>query len=102
MEFIKFKNVEKTYKNGVNAVYDMNLDIKKGEFVFQWWFREGLWWFEQWVKPAVSNKPVLFIEPMLSMPQPGVGLLQAGLIFEMHNYPELSTETVGNFSGFAY
>ena len=31
MEFIKFRNVEKTYKNGVNAVYDMNLDIKKGE-----------------------------------------------------------------------
>lgn len=29
MEFIKFRNVEKTYKNGVNAVYDMNLDIKK-------------------------------------------------------------------------
>ena len=34
MEFIKFRNVEKTYKNGVNAVYDMNLDIKKCEFVF--------------------------------------------------------------------
>lgn len=34
MEFIKFRNIEKTYKNGVNAVYDMNLDIKKGEFVF--------------------------------------------------------------------
>lgn len=34
VEFIKFRNVEKTYKNGVNAVYDMNLDIKKGEFVF--------------------------------------------------------------------
>ena len=34
MEFIKFKDVEKTYKNGVNAVYDMNLEIKKGEFVF--------------------------------------------------------------------
>ena len=34
MEFIKFRNVEKTYKNSVNAVYDMNLDIKKGEFVF--------------------------------------------------------------------
>lgn len=34
MEFIKFKDVEKTYKNGVNAVYNMNLDIKKGEFVF--------------------------------------------------------------------
>ena len=34
MEFIKFRNVEKTYKNGVNAVYDLNLDIKKGEFVF--------------------------------------------------------------------
>ena len=34
MEFIKFRNVAKTYKNGVNAVYDMNLDIKKGEFVF--------------------------------------------------------------------
>ena len=34
MEFIKFRDVEKTYKNGVNAVYDMNLEIKKGEFVF--------------------------------------------------------------------
>lgn len=34
MEFIKFKNVDKTYKNGVNAVYNMNLSIKKGDFVF--------------------------------------------------------------------
>lgn len=34
MEFIKFKNIDKTYKNGVNALYDLNLDIKKGEFVF--------------------------------------------------------------------
>lgn len=34
MEFIKFKDVEKTYKNGVNALYDLNLDIKKGEFIF--------------------------------------------------------------------
>lgn len=34
MEFIKFIDVEKTYKNGVNALYNMNLGIKKGEFVF--------------------------------------------------------------------
>ena len=34
MDFIKFRNVEKTYRNGVNAVYNVNLDIKKGEFVF--------------------------------------------------------------------
>ena len=34
MEFIKFRDVEKTYKNGVNAVYNLNLDINKGEFVF--------------------------------------------------------------------
>ena len=34
MEFIKFRGAEKTYKNGVNAIYDLNLDIKKGEFVF--------------------------------------------------------------------
>lgn len=34
MEFIKFKDVEKTYKNGVNALYDLNLDIKKGDFIF--------------------------------------------------------------------
>ena len=34
MEFIRFKDVDKTYKNGVNAVYNMNLGIKKGEFVF--------------------------------------------------------------------
>ena len=35
MEFIKFRDVEKTYKNGVNAVYDMNLEIKKGECIGQ-------------------------------------------------------------------
>ena len=34
MEFIKFKDVEKTYRNGVNAVYNIDLEIKKGEFVF--------------------------------------------------------------------
>lgn len=34
MEFIKFKNVEKTYKNGVTALYDIDLEIPKGEFVF--------------------------------------------------------------------
>lgn len=27
-------NVKKTYSNGVTAIYDLNLDIKKGEFVF--------------------------------------------------------------------
>ena len=34
MEFIKFRDVEKTYPNGVNALYNLNLDIKKKEFVF--------------------------------------------------------------------
>lgn len=34
VEFIKFRNIEKTYPNGVNALYDLNLDIKKKEFVF--------------------------------------------------------------------
>ena len=34
MEFIRFKNVKKTYKNGVTAVYDLDLKIPKGEFVF--------------------------------------------------------------------
>ena len=38
MEFIKFRNVEKTYKNGVNAVYDMNLDIIA---VMLYWYRMG-------------------------------------------------------------
>ena len=27
-------NAKKTYSNGVTAIYDLNLDIKKGEFVF--------------------------------------------------------------------
>ena len=27
-------NFKKTYSNGVTAIYDLNLDIKKGEFVF--------------------------------------------------------------------
>ena len=34
MELIRIKNVTKQYKNGVTAVYDLNLKIKKGDFVF--------------------------------------------------------------------
>ena len=34
MDFINIKNVMKQYKNGVTAVYDVNLTINKGEFVF--------------------------------------------------------------------
>ena len=34
MELIRIANVQKTYKNGVVALYDFNLTIKKGEFVF--------------------------------------------------------------------
>ena len=37
MEFIKFRNVEKTYKNGVNALYDLNLEIKKGHWLKLLW-----------------------------------------------------------------
>ena len=34
MEFIKFKNVTKQYKNGVVAIYDFNFSIEKGDFCF--------------------------------------------------------------------
>lgn len=34
MELITMKNVFKTYSNGVGAIYDLNLTIDKGEFVF--------------------------------------------------------------------
>ena len=34
MELIRIDNVQKTYRNGVVALYDFNLSIKKGEFVF--------------------------------------------------------------------
>ena len=34
MKIIEFKNVSKTYKNGVTALADVNLSIKKGEFIF--------------------------------------------------------------------
>ena len=34
MDLIRLKNVNKKYKNGVTAIYDMNLSIKKGSFVF--------------------------------------------------------------------
>ena len=30
----KIKNIKKTYKNGTTAIYDLDLTIKKGEFVF--------------------------------------------------------------------
>ena len=34
MDLIRMRNVNRTYKTGVTAIYDLNLDIKKGEFVF--------------------------------------------------------------------
>lgn len=34
MELIRVINVEKQYKNGVTALYNLNVSIKKGEFVF--------------------------------------------------------------------
>lgn len=34
MDLIKIKNVEKKYKNGVTAIYDLNLSIEKGAFIF--------------------------------------------------------------------
>lgn len=34
MELIRISDVQKTYKTGTVALYDVNLSIKKGEFVF--------------------------------------------------------------------
>ena len=34
MDLIRMSHVKKTYKNGVTAIYDLNLKIKKGDFVF--------------------------------------------------------------------
>ena len=34
MDLIRMKNVRKVYKNGVTAIHDLDLSIKKGEFVF--------------------------------------------------------------------
>lgn len=34
MGFIEFRGVTKQYKNGVTALYDLNLSIEKGDFVF--------------------------------------------------------------------
>lgn len=34
MDFIRLRGVNKTYKTGVTAIYDMDLTIEKGEFVF--------------------------------------------------------------------
>ena len=34
MELIRISDVQKTYKTGTVALYDFNLSIKKGEFVF--------------------------------------------------------------------
>lgn len=34
MDLIRLRNINKTYKNGVTAIYDMDLTIQKGEFVF--------------------------------------------------------------------
>ena len=34
MKFIEIKNCSKIYKNGVTAIANLDLEIKKGEFVF--------------------------------------------------------------------
>lgn len=34
MDLIRIKNVNKTYKTGVTAIYDLSLTIEKGEFIF--------------------------------------------------------------------
>ncbi len=34
MDLIRIMNVKKTYKTGITAIYDMNLSIERGEFVF--------------------------------------------------------------------
>lgn len=34
LELINIKGVNKRYKNGVTAIYDLNIKIKKGDFVF--------------------------------------------------------------------
>ena len=34
LELINISDVSKRYKNGVTAIYDLDLKIKKGEFVF--------------------------------------------------------------------
>ncbi len=34
MDLIRLKNVSKKYKNGVTAIYDLTLSIKKGSFTF--------------------------------------------------------------------
>ena len=34
MDLISLKNVKKTYKTGTTAIYDLSLNIQKGEFVF--------------------------------------------------------------------
>lgn len=34
MDLIRLRNVKKTYKTGTTAIYDLDLTIKKGEFVF--------------------------------------------------------------------
>ena len=34
MDLIQLKNVTKVYKTGVTALYDLNLNIEKGDFVF--------------------------------------------------------------------
>lgn len=34
MELIEIKNVSKKYKTGVNAIYDLSLEVKKGDFIF--------------------------------------------------------------------
>ena len=34
MDLIRIRDVKKTYKTGTTAIYDLDLNIKKGEFVF--------------------------------------------------------------------
>ena len=45
---------------------------------------------------------VLLIRTSVEYATERCGFVVGRFYFEMHDYPELSTETVGNFGGFAY
>ena len=52
---------------------------------------------KQWVTSAV-----LLIRTSVEYATERCGFVVGRFDFEMNDYPELSTETVGNFGGFAY
>ena len=59
-------------------------------------------WFLLFYKNSIQKRDCFVYRTSVEYATERCGFVVGRFDFEMNDYPELSTETVGNFGGFAY